>query len=226
MKYFYFYILILLFFIILISYWNTYLNSYYQEPFNSEKQTFILLGDSILNNESYVSKGKSICNLLIERTYGKTICLAVDDSKIVNVYNQINKISDDLNYNLTTIFLSIGGNDILSQIENNQTIDQKTLDIIFSTYKKIIKNIQVKLPEAKLVVCDIYYPNNLKYKQFHQYIEKWNELLYNYAREENSGIYSVFKISKILTKSEDFTVDIEPSSIGSQKMVDAILSVY
>ncbi len=66
MEYFYLYIFILLCFIIIVSYWTT-INSNI-EPFNSNKQTFVLLGDSILKNDAYVSDGKSIDFLLSERT--------------------------------------------------------------------------------------------------------------------------------------------------------------
>jgi len=220
MKNFYLYILSIftVFFIFLISYLNTY-----KESFNPEKQQFILLGDSVFKNDSYVSDGKSIDYLLIERTYGKTICLAKDDATIINVYNQIEKIPDNLNTNNIIIFLSIGGNDILSKIENGQTIDEKLINTMYLAYKKLVESIKMKYPDAKIVLFDIYYPNNLKYKQFHKYIQEWNKKIYDYTREKN---YELFKISSILTKPEDFTFDIEPSSIGSRKVVNAILSIY
>ena len=62
MENFYLYIFILICFIIAVSYWNTYMSSKYRsmEPFNSDKQSFVLLGDSILKNDAYVSDGKSI----------------------------------------------------------------------------------------------------------------------------------------------------------------------
>ena len=220
MNYFYLYIFILSIFIISISYLNTY-----RETFNSRIQHFILLGDSIFKNDLYVSDGKSINDLLLERTNGNTTCLAKDDTKIVNVYNQILNIPDELNNKYTTIFLSVGGNDILSQIENN-SLSSDTLKTIFIAYKKLIESIQMKSLNANLVLCDIYYPDNLKYKQYKGNIETWNQMIYDYSREEKNNIKSVLKLSSILTKPEDFTFDIEPSSIGSQKMVDAILSSY
>ena len=82
MQYFYLYILILLCLIIAVSYWTT-INSNFVEPFNSNKQTFVLLGDSILKNDAYVSDGKSIDSLLIERTNGKTISLWARKCEIV-----------------------------------------------------------------------------------------------------------------------------------------------
>ena len=47
-----------------------------------------------------------------------------------------------------------------------------------------------------------------------------------FARDLENNIQRVFKISSILANPEDFIYEIEPSSIGSQKIVDAILSSY
>ena len=224
MEYFYLYIFILFCFIIAVSYRNTYMNTYV-ESFNSDKQSFVLLGDSILKNDAYVSDGKSVENLLIERTNGKTTCLAIDHSKIVDVYSQIDKIPDNLNSNLTTIFLSAGGNDILTHYvdQGNDSTDTSILGTMFAAYKNLIKSIQKKLPNANIVLLDIYYPDNMTYKQYHSVIDSWNKMIYEYATQ--NGL-SVLKISGVLTKPDDFSFGMEPSAIGSRKLVDAILSSY
>jgi hypothetical protein len=224
MDFFYLYIFILVCFIIAISYYNTY-NSTYTESFNSNKQSFILLGDSILKNDAYVSDGKSVDDMIMERTNGKTTSLAIDHSKIVDVYDQISKIPFDDNNNFTTIFLSAGGNDILSHYvdQENDATDTSILGTIFASYKKLIKTIKNKLPNANIVLLDIYYPDNMKYKQYHPIISEWNKLIYDYANKNN---YNVLKTSNILTKSEDFSFGIEPSTNGSKKLVDTIMSSY
>ena len=223
MSYFYLYIFILSIFIICVSYWNTYC-----EGFNSEKQTFVLLGDSIFKNDQYVSDGKSVNQLLSERTNGKTICLAKDDAKIAHIYDQVNLISEYLNSTTTTIFLSVGGNDILSKAQNNtnNTNNTQFLSTIFDNYKSLVTFIQSHLPKANIVLCDIYYPHNSKYKQYHPIIRECNDMVQTFARDPENRIQGVFKISSILTTPEDFVNEIEPSSIGSQKIVDTILSSY
>jgi len=227
MENFYLYIFILLCFIIAVSYWNTYATSKYAlvESFNSDKQTFVLLGDSILKNDAYVSDGKSVENLLVERTNGKTTCLAIDHSKIVDIYSQVDKIPDNLNSNLTTVFLSAGGNDILTHYvdQGNDSTDTSILGTMFAAYKKLIKSIQKKLPNANIVLLDIYYPDNMTYKQYHSVINEWNKMVYEYAGK--NGL-SVLKISGVLTKPDDFSFGMEPSALGSRKLVDAILSSY
>ena len=227
MQNFYLYIFILVCFIIAVSYFNTYMSTY-SESFNPNKQSFILLGDSILKNDAYVLNGKSVCNLLLERTDGKTICLATDHSKIIDIYSQIEKIPDDLNSNNTTVFLSAGGNDILTHYvdQENDSTDTSILASMFVEYKKLIKSIHTKLPKANIVILDIYYPDNTKYKQYHQVINEWNNMIYNYASHPQNNISSVLKVSNILTKDDDFSFGIEPSTIGGEKLVETILNSF
>lgn len=227
MKYFYLYIFIIVCILFTVSYFNTITTSNI-ESFNAEKQTFILLGDSIFKNDAYVSHGESVDEMLKNKTNGKTLCLAADHSKIVDVYEQISNIPNKLNDNLTTVFLSIGGNDILSHYVDKESDSTNTsiLRVMLSSYKKIIQNIQNKIPKANLVVLDIYYPENMKYKQYHSVINEWNKMLYNYAGDSKNRINGVLKISNILTQAEDFSFGIEPSAIGSKKLVDSILTSY
>ena len=142
--------------IVLVSYYNT---CYLQEKFtnNNNTKTYILLGDSILNNDAYVSNGKSVCNLL--KDDGKNIyCYAKDNSKIVDIYSQMNKIPLELNSPTTFIFLSAGGNNILSHyVDQNQDItNTSVLKPMFSAYKNVLKSIQSRFTKAKIVLLDIY----------------------------------------------------------------------
>jgi len=210
-----------------MSYWNSHGFSYFVEGFNPESQYFLLLGDSILNNEVYVANGKSVNQLLNDSTNSRTTCLAKNEAVITDVYNQVDKIPDKLksdSYN-TTIFLSVGGNDILNQSSDKDggQIDSKVINTIFSNYKPLIKSIQTAMPKSQLVLLDIYYPDNAKYRPLHDAIREWNSNLYNYAKEKT---LSVLRISDILTKPDDFTLEIEPSALGSKKLVDTILKNY
>lgn len=227
MKYFYLYIFALVCFIVGMSYLNSHGFSQFVEGFNPNTQYFLLLGDSILNNSVYVANGKSVNQLLDQGTNNRTTCLAKDDVTITQVYDQINNISSILksNSNNTTIFLSVGGNDMLNQStdKGDGSLDSKAINTIFSAYKPLIKSIQTIMPGSQLVLLDIYYPDNIKYKQLHNAIREWNDKLYNYAKENN---VSVLRVSDILIQPEDFTLAIEPSAIGGKKLVDAILQNY
>jgi hypothetical protein len=186
-----------------------------------------LVGDSILKNDAYVSDGKSIKNLLIERN--KNIhCYAEDHSKIVDIFYQVSKIPIEFNSPNTYVFLSAGGNNILSHyVDQNQDItNDSALKPMFSAYKNIVKSIRNRLPKAKIILIDIYYPNNLTYRQYHNIIKEWNNMIYDYAENPKNNIYSVIRISSHLTQSEDFSFGIEPSSNGGKKIADLILGTY
>ena len=219
MKYFYIYLFILLSVIVLVSYYNT---CYLQEKFtnNNNTKTYILLGDSILNNDAYVYNGKSVFNLL--KDDGK------DNSKIVDIYSQMNKIPLELNSSSTFIFLSAGGNNILSHyVDQNQDItNTSVLKPMFSSYKNVLKSIQSRFTKSKIVLLDIYYPRNLTYNRFHSIIEEWNNMIYNYAKNPKNNIYRIIRISNHLTQTDDFSYSIEPSFNGGKKIADLILSTY
>jgi len=223
MKYFYLFIFGLFCFIVFMAYYNT--NKV--EGFTNTIKTYILLGDSILKNDAYVSNGKSIENLISERN-SNIHCFAQDHSKIVDIYSQIEQIPIEFDSPNTLIFLSAGGNDILTYyVDQNQDItDTSVLKPMFSSYKNIIKTIQARLPNAKIFLLDIYYPYNLQYKQFHYIIKEWNSMIYDFAEEPKNKIYGVIRISSHLTQNEDFSFGIEPSSSGGNKIAELILGTY
>lgn len=226
MNYFYLYIFLLFCFIVSMSYYNHYRDNSV-EGFTNITKTYILLGDSILKNDAYVSDGKSVENLIVERNKN-THCFAEDHSKIVDIYSQIDKIPLEFDSPNTLIFLSAGGNDILTHyVDQNQDITNTSiLKPMFSSYKNIIKTIQTKLPNSKLFLLDIYYPDNLQYKRFHSIIKEWNNMIYDFAENTKNKIYGVLHISSHLTQNNDFTFGIEPSSNGGKKIADLILGTY
>ncbi len=227
MNYFYFKVFILICFIFAVSYFNTYMRSIKETFTSSNNRTIVLLGDSILKNNAYTSDGKGIDDLLLERN-NQTYSYAVDNSNVVDVYNQINEIPIDLNTPSTTIFLSAGGNDILNHYKEGggDIHDTSVLSTIFAAYKKMIKAIRAKMNQCKFVILDIYYPDNTKYTQYHPIIREWNNLIYDYANQPSNNINTVLRVSSMLTQNDDFTLSIEPSSSGGLKIADSILNSY
>lgn len=219
----YLYIVFLSIFIILMTYWNTHVLA--KEGFDNNK-TIVLLGDSILKNDAYVSDGKSVEQLVMEKN--KTYCFAEDHSTISDMFTQVNMLPIDINNKHTYIFLSAGGNNILSHYvdQNNDSTDSSMLKPMFGLYKKLVKSIQTRLPQANLNLLDIYYPNNLQYKQFHPIIQEWNNMIYEFAKKPQNNIYGVIKISNHLTQNEDFSFGIEPSSSGGKKISQLLLDTY
>ena len=196
MKHFYLYILLLCFIIIAVSTFTHYYKYYVlREPFgnsnNKNDKTYILLGDSILKNNSYVKNGKGIDDILNEKTNGNTKCYAKDDSTIVDVYSQLDSIPSDLNKDSTIIFLSAGGNDILNNYADKEVSikDTKVLGPMFNAYKTLIKSIQTKMDESKLVLLDIYYPTNIKLSQYKPILEEWNKMITDFASSNETPCF-------------------------------------
>ena len=222
MDYFYLKIFLLILFIITVSYWNTYCTSFI-ESFSkkSGEKTIVLLGDSILKNNTYVSNGKGVDNILEERN-AKVISLAVNNSKIVDIYGQINEIPLDINSKTTLIFLSSGGNDILSFYvdQHGDATDTGFLNTMLAAYKKLVKSIQTRMNKCQIVLIDIYYPTSNQFSQYRPIIEEWNTLIANYAQENSLGL---LEISQTVTSSDDFTLGIEPSEKGGAKIAQQII---
>ena len=227
MDYFYLKIFGLILFIFAVSYWNTYCSSFIESfSSNSSNQTIVLLGDSILKNNSYVTDGKGVDNIIEERSLKndqniELYSLAENNSKVVNVYSQINKIPLDINNKSTIIFLSSGGNDILSFYvdQHGDTSDTGFLNTMLAAYKKLVKSIQTRMDLCQIVLLDIYYPTSNQFAQYKPILEKWNSLIADYARENSFGL---LQISQVVTSNDDFTLGIEPSEKGGEKIAQSI----
>jgi len=167
-------------------------------------KNIILLGDSILYNNSFVKKGNSVQDFL-EKNKNKNITIynyAKNEETINGIYPQLSKISSDFNSENTTIFLSVGGNDILQMSNTTSTI--KTL---FASYKTLVKAIKTRFPLVNLVLLNIYQPINAP--EYSGNIQEWNTLL-----TTECGYFSILDLTKILYNSTDFISDIEPSVRG------------
>ena len=193
------------------------------ESFEQSKvNTIVLLGDSILKNNSYVTKG--VDEILNDSTECKVVSLAQDKTTIGHTYKQIEEIPDNLNDSSTVLVLSAGGNDIIEDYINGpyDADEGRThLTRIFNSYKLLIKALRAKMDKTRIYLLDIYYPTNNQYKEFYPLIEGWNEMQSEYASKTK---HRVVKISESLTKPQDFAFDIEPSDKGGKKIVEAILS--
>jgi exonuclease V gamma subunit len=179
----------------------------------------------MLKNDLYVSRNKSIEEILKEKFSGQVISYATDRSKIIDVYSQSYKLLASLNMDTTTIILSAGGNDILFyyMVKHGDTTDTSILKSTLADYKLLIESIQKMLPKAKLYLLDIYYPISDQYQKYKPIIKEWNEMIYTYAKDQANNIKGVIKVSDVLKEKEDFASDIEPSSVGGQKISASIL---
>jgi hypothetical protein len=84
----------------------------------------------------------------------------------------------------------------------------------------MIKSVKTKMNKTKIVLLDIYYPTNTQFLQYKPIIQEWNTYIEQYASENS---YGILKISNLVTKPEDFTLSIEPSEKGGEKIAQTIL---
>ena len=178
------------------------------EGYMNNDKTIILLGDSTLKNNMYVTTGLAVDDH-IKHIYKNTFNYAKDDAFIKDVYTQLNNIPTKYNNSSTYIVISIGGNDLIRESETESA---------FIQFKKLYININNKFPNAKKIILNLYYPyhsrNNIESKTI---IENWNYKLTNYLHS------SILDISILLDNMNDFVQVIEPSPSGGKKISDAII---
>jgi len=204
----------------------------WEEGFSGIPRNFILMGDSVCNNSLYVPSGNTVADFLALQENITVTNLAKNDAVISDVYNQLSDLKNPTSTDNRTIFLSVGGNDILYEIESvevnrKSNVNSLILEPIFAEYKTLVETIIKMTPRSKLVIMDIYYPRNRENEPHYRIIKEWNNMLYSYSTS-NSMMNKVelFKISNLLTEPEDFTKNIEPSVIGGKKLAEGMTKYY
>ena len=194
--------------------------------FSSQPSRVILLGDSILNNSLYVPENKSIQFTLKSVFLNDFHSFAQDGATINDIYGQLDKLRDSKSL---VIFLSAGGNNIINNMKyintntNNDGGADNHIDKIYNNYVNLVQSINIKLPNAKLILFNLYYPTAYQYQSFKPLINKWNTYLDQLFDNNNVQIHEIIRVDQLLTNNSDFTSNIEPSSIGGQKICDAII---
>lgn len=183
----------------------------------TNNHTIVLIGDSILNNSIYVSSEKSVFDILQTKTQ-HVFEFAKDGATIRDCYEQLDKIPTDLNTTETYIFISAGGNDILNR---RGQLTGEEIKKLFNDYMNFIKALRVKLSSAKINILNLYMPSNPRYQSYKSSIDQWNNLIKEYSSKVGE-MYNVIDLFSLLTTSQDFVYDIEPSEIASQKIATAI----
>ena len=176
-----------------------YIQSNIVETFSSKN--IILLGDSILNNDKYVGKNHNMTYLLQKQGFHVN-CLAKDNALVDNLSTQISNFKN-INTNAYYV-ISAGGNNILQH---------RDMNIAFQQYKNFITKLENHVSKDKIILCTIYYPPT--HKHYFSKIKEWNNSLINFAK----GKYKLLRIDIFMNNVIDFTNQIEPSYLGSKKLV-------
>ena len=180
----------------------------------TNNNTLILMGDSILNNANYVPEGTSVYAFLKQKV-SNVINVAKDGATINDLYTQLDKIPIELNNSQTYIFISAGGNNILS----NSTTKLNKYQIIqlFNTYIDFLKALRAKLSNVNINILNLYLPTNPRYQSYKSSVDQWNLLLKEYSNKIGET-YNILDLHTLLTSPEDFIYDIEPSKTASDKI--------
>jgi len=174
--------------------------------------TIVLLGDSMLKNNSYVKPGFAVDDLLRKQVgpHKTIVNYAREDAQIGDVYEQFTHINDS---DTNRIFLSVGGNNIIKTPSSE-------MSSIFEKYTNLIDAIKTKLPNSKLFLLNIYHTNDIKYANLNPIIDQWNQLLNNYFYNDNKHLISgIVDVKSVVSQPSDLTFKIEPSESGGEKIV-------
>ena len=224
---FYLLVIFLLFTIVFIPYMDLL---HLQEGLtNKLDSNIILIGDSMLNNSTYIdidndNKDNSIPGLIKQSEGTRLHNYAKDGAIIDDCYSQIDLITNK-NKNIKTknalIFISAGGNNIINE-RNKNNIDYEFVNNLFQTYSTMVIHIKQMCPEATIYLLNLYKPTKPQYSKLYQYIDQWNSLIDEFSQKND---LKVIQTNKLLILNTDFIYDYEPSKTGSQKIADAIIQV-
>lgn len=191
------------------------------ENTNTGKRHIVLMGDSILKNDAYVKHGETVSDWVRNKSGADCECntVAMDSAMIEDVYSQMEFIDLDWNTKDTFLFLSVGGNDLLSKHQSqSQSQGQQVLDVdaVFDSYAKLVSTILEEWNNTQLVLLNLYCP--ISKPHLCAIVKKWNELQLQYANSKNIKVIYI-------DSSEPNIRGIEPTSEGGEKIAEQIVTL-
>lgn len=186
----------------------------------TNKSDIIFIGDSMLDNSSYIENNTSVPDLMKEKGVN-LLNYAKDGATIHSCYSQINSVVSVSNGSCpenSVFIVSAGGNDIVNENRNN-TITESFIQTLFTQYSAMVLSIRKKCPQSPIYLLNLYKPVKTKFAKLYPFIDQWNSLVDEFAKNNQ---FKVIPTNKLLTLDGDFVYEYEPSSTGGQKIVDAI----
>ena len=195
----------------------------------------VLLGDSIIDNKTYVLDGElSVLEHIKSKTETPVMQLALDGATTDDVINsQIQAIP----FGTSHIVLSIGGNDLLNEIAflmedfkytPNQVLErcQSLIAPITQKYESIVSKLQTTC-RANLLLCTVY-EGNLEGSVMYDDIAISSRAMLSLFNDSVYKVHNLFGIGvlelrHIFTDKEDYANPIEPSHQGGGKLADKII---
>lgn len=191
----------------------------------------VLLGDSILDNKSYVGGGVDVVSHLRQQMSDewKATLRAVDGNVVENVQKQTLDLPDDA----THLFVSAGGNnailnaDILQmKVSSSAEVFERLADLASTFefhYREMLQTVlSLNKPTA---VCTIYYPRIPE--EFAQKIAVAALATFNDVIIKQAFLAGVplIDLRLVCNEDSDYANEIEPSEAGGEKIAKTILRV-
>jgi hypothetical protein len=192
-------------------------------------KNIVLLGDSIFDNASYVKPGAAVIdhlNAMLPKQWS-AVLLAVDGATATRVASQVRSIPSDA----TNLFLSVGGNDALSNTEILDVPVNSSADT-WRLLAKIVSEFEFGYREAvtvclrknlPLTVCTIYngnFPDADFQLRASVALQTFNDSIARIAREKGCNL---LELRSVCTKAAHYANPIEPSEVGGKEIARAIL---
>ena len=190
-----------------------------------------LLGDSVFDNEAYVPAGYDVRSQLSERLPADwAITVAAEDGATTKaVVRQMAFLPSSV----THLFVSVGGNDALEQIDllatpvstSGQAFDLlwQAVDAFSLSYQKAIDRcLQHGVPTT---VCTIYeggFEHSSTQRAVRMALTAFNDVIIRSAVERE---ISILDLRLVCRKHSDFVKIIEPSRTGGAKIAKALARI-
>ena len=195
----------------------------------------VLLGDSIIDNKTYVLDGEfSVLEHIQSKSETPVTQLALDGATTDDVISsQINVIP----FGTSHIVLSVGGNDLLNEIgflmedfkyTPNQVLKRchSLIAPITQKYESIVSQLQTT-SRANLLLCTVY-EGNLEDSAIYDDIaissramlSLFNDSIYKTHNKFRTG---VLELRNIFIEKEDYANPIEPSHQGGEKLATELV---
>jgi hypothetical protein len=187
-----------------------------------------LLGDSVLDNGAYTSGGPDVVTQLQKLLPAgwKASLLAVDGAMVADIAEQLT----GLPANVTSVVVSIGGNDVLQNLDILRLLTNSSTDVLLSLGKRAqrfeggYKSAIDRVLRLGLLttVCTIY-NGNLSGQEgaaARVALMAFNDVILRMAFESK---LQVIDLRLVCNEPADYANPIEPSSHGGEKIARAII---
>jgi hypothetical protein len=190
----------------------------------------ILIGDSILDNAAYVSRGGDVTSVLMKQVGdGKVTLLAQDGAIIDGAIGQLNSIPDDA----TLLVISAGGNDALQSIgvllEYADTVADALekvrviRDRFRDRYRTLLNEAdRYNRPMAICTIYDVMLPDLHQRRVANLALGVLNDVI---TREAVKRGLPLIDLRVMFSKDQHYANAIEPSEQGSHLIAAAISEV-